>query len=343
MKKHFIIYFTGKGQDYVSKGEYMFCKELGQGFWPKETEETIGVLLYNAPEKTKHTWAEYKYDDNDDRSRYTCETKKWVHSALRESAQYIYDIIDELENAEIIFCGLSNGCIPAYEFAKWYNRKEYKKRLWIRGCVLINGCPSIKDADLSFNKNFYRQYPSEDYEDDDDHEFPMVMCIAKYDSLWMYGRFLLLAAWRKNATVLRYNGLHRHVPDPKYVADTLLLLSKTNKDNKNINREHWKEDAVWEELVYAKHIQTDPDLNTVTESLTPTSLSSAHASSTGFFQSSLPVSRATPRESSPSGEFTPKESSPPGELTPQGGSPPGEFTPQGGSFSEIRPTKRARY
>ena len=200
----------------------MFCKALAKHFWSDVPTDAIEIHLYNAPSKTKRTWAEYV--DRNNNYLHTCETIGEIGKKIKESANHIHNKINELskhQDVEIMFCGISNGCVPAFQFTSMFQRN-----MNVCGCVLINGCPSIPESFL--NSKEYNPLP-----------VPILMCVANDDILWKEGRVLYKVAWRLQACVFTFVGKHKNLPDPTLVSNMLSALSKTDFRSFKVEGRDW--------------------------------------------------------------------------------------------------------
>jgi hypothetical protein len=132
-----------------------------------------------------HLWADYA--PLDEAFYATCKVNQ-VGAWMAHTASEHYALCDKVvaRRGHLLFVGVSNGCIPAFEFAKFYAKNTI-------ACIFNNGCP----AESSALKSSGGPRP-----------FPIIFAIARGDSYFDSGRRLWALADVLQASVLSFEGRH---------------------------------------------------------------------------------------------------------------------------------------
>jgi len=196
-QQNVLFWFTGQSMSSVSTSETDFCKALAHLYFGVSREPDVRGYAPPVRQNGERYWAKYVRNGDVD----TCETEGSLSQELWQAAGDIYEEIEALApGSRIIFAGTSNGAVPAFEFAQYYST-TFKC-----ACVLVNGCPSVRDAQLDERHSFFLP-------------FPLVMAMGIWDTkFWRQQRTLYTVAWRLQATTLPFPGYHSSLPSPEAVS-----------------------------------------------------------------------------------------------------------------------------
>ncbi len=214
-----LMWFTGMTCSECCPEEHKFIDELVRIIGKKIKSPGFTAICHAAPlnDEKIHKWAKYKPEggvgDND-----TCNVAN-LREELDKSAEHLYKYVTD-ENI-YLFCGTSNGCIPAYEFAKHY--ANINKDI-VLGCILHNGCPAMANTEFEVQRSWV--------------PFPTLMLLGKQDYYWKNHQNTYRAAYVLGAAVLPFNGNHSDLPPVDACGDAFRAVLKTHNimSSKNYNR-----------------------------------------------------------------------------------------------------------
>lgn len=202
-----LVWFTGMTMTKCSPEEEIFIKKLALTIGREVGSPSIRTECHAAPEDELkvHRWAKYKEEtgvSNND----TCNVAD-VEKDLERSAGDLYKTIRS-DNV-YLFCGTSNGCIPAYEFARHYAKENI-----VIGCILHNGCPAMSNTEFGKKRPWV--------------PFPILMLLGKEDYLWKNHLNTYSVAYVLEAAVLPFNGRHGDLPPVDACGDAFLGVMKAH-------------------------------------------------------------------------------------------------------------------
>ena len=205
-----VVYFAGMRQSRVSASERNFAEFLGRSLVSSEPGLDRFVLVVLTPPLVdvgpdqKRLWAEYSPEDGEaywDTSRVR-KVEEWM--ALTCGSYYRdVEVLSE-RHASFLWLGFSNGCIPAFEFAKFYKERYPDSR---SACVLLNGCPARCKGR-------------------EDTGFPFLMCVGDEDRMFAEGVNQYLAAWAGRGNVISFSGGHTNLPPKRLVSNVLNAMMR---------------------------------------------------------------------------------------------------------------------
>jgi hypothetical protein len=221
MKELVFMWFTGQDYAQCSSDEDVFIDKFCTIIAKQQKIKKISVTCHAPPlsdgkdgHPKQRKWATYvnEIDSIEVTTDKTCNVLD-VEKELGVTAKHLYDLVKD--EKLYLFGGTSNGCIPAYEFARHYSNKKQN----VLGCILHNGCPAMENTEFGTRRKFYL--------------FPTLMILGKMDHYWDYHRNSYNAAYVLGAAILPFNGRHGEMPSADASAKSFLAALMTHNDNKD--------------------------------------------------------------------------------------------------------------
>jgi hypothetical protein len=207
-----LVWFTGAGMKERADVDKKFIKELAEriGFALYPKLKTSVKVECDVTINTDFVWAKY---NNEVGAKYpkTCKDDAVINK-FNKSAGHLYDEIKNgiVKGDKFLFCGTSNGCIQAHEFAKEYSKITHVKDQVV-GCIFHSGCPPVNI------KNCNRPPPLS--------TFPNLMIlpvIRGEDNLWDNHINTYKAAHFLRSGVLHFDKCHADFPSAKACSDSFM-------------------------------------------------------------------------------------------------------------------------
>ena len=190
-----VVWFSGMNCTRSSQQEKDFVRSLGArmarhwGFArvklacipPPRVRQPNGTLV--------RMWAEYTPQNGE--TYAGTSNVEGVLDWMNQTCGVHYRAADTLvaRGVMFVFCGISNGCVPAFEFAQHYATSCH-------ACVLVNGCPAA-----STTQRVSTPLP-----------FPTIFFVADGETYFARGRGEYLSAFALRGAVIPFRGRHSSLP-----------------------------------------------------------------------------------------------------------------------------------
>jgi hypothetical protein len=213
MKELVFMWFTGQGGNHkCSSEEDSFIDKFCEIVSKKQNFTKFSVKCHAPPMSDDGTrkWATYKNEDGskEKTTDNTCNVDN-VEKELNVTAKHLYGLVEDEKT--YIFGGTSNGCIPAYEFARHYSIKKK-----VLGCILHNGCPAMNNTEFGTRRKIDR--------------FPTLMILGTLDPWWDNHRNSYHAAYVLGAAILPFKGKHIEMPSVDACVKSFLAVLMTHQE-----------------------------------------------------------------------------------------------------------------